>query len=139
MNTAIHPLRRSFALLALSSAFVLPALTFAASPVAATPTLQPLADSATPLPLKATFHKSSKKSDDEGGGYTLRLRNTSDQSVTVTATIIVSVPVHNNPKVREEPAHEIKAGKGWTIKNLAAQDRVTVKADGYAPLELTVP
>ena len=39
----------------------------------------------------------------------------------------------------EVPAHLVKAGDTWTIDGLAASDKVTVMAAGYAPLELTVP
>ncbi|HVU26092.1 MAG TPA: hypothetical protein VHE13_18315 [Opitutus sp.] len=133
-NPAFRSLRYPVALLLLGGAFLLPSFSSAASPAP-----HALADNAAPLPLKATFRKAKKKADEDAAGYTLRLRNTSDKAVSVSATIIVSVPVHNNPKVREESAHEIAAGKSWTIKGLAAQDKVTVKADGFAPLELTVP
>lgn len=99
--------------------------------------MQPLADKAAPLPLKVTFRQSHKGED--AGLFTLRLKNTSEQSVTASASIVVSVPVHNSPKIREEPAQEIKPGKTWSIKQLASGDKITVKADGFEPLEVTVP
>jgi len=135
MKTRTHPFHPRAALLILGSAlFSLAPLAAIHAADAAAP--QPLADKAAALPLHATFHK--VKSGENAGLFTLRLKNTSSHSVTVTATIVVSVPVHNNPKVREEPAHEIKAGKSWSLKQLAAGDKVTVKADGFEPLELTV-
>jgi hypothetical protein len=135
MKTPTRPLHRRAALLVLGAAlFSLAPFAAIAADDASAP--QPLADQAAPLPLQATFHKT--KSGENAGLFTLRLKNTSADTITATASIIVSVPVHNNPKVREEPAHAIKPGKSWSIRKLAAGDKVTVKADGFAPLELTV-
>jgi hypothetical protein len=45
---------------------------------------------------------------------------------------------HNRDKARHVPAHVIEAGKTWTVDGLAALDKVTVAAPGFAPLELEV-
>ena len=137
MNTSTRSVCRRLALLALGGALTLSLAPLAAAASSSSPALQPLADNAAPPPLKATFHKAKSGTDE--GVYTLRLRNTSVRGMMVSATIIASVPVHNESKVREEPAHHISAGAAWAIKHLAAGDKITVKVDGYAPLELTVP
>ena len=99
-------------------------------------TLQTRAD-ATPakaLPLTSTFEKSS-----ETGPYILKLKNTSMDVVKVSAKVSQSVALHANAKDRNISDHSIDPGQVWTISELAATDKVTISADGYAPLELTVP
>ena len=113
----------------LALAFV-PAMPAADSSVA----LQPLADKA--LPLTPTFEKTTGK---EGPPYVLHLKNDSKAAVTVTAKILLSVAFHANDKAKHLPAQAIEAGKTWSIADLAANDKVVLTADGFAPLELTVP
>lgn len=87
------------------------------------------------LPVKAAFEKTTA----ENGPYLLHLTNTSSDELMVSAKVVLSLPSHADHKTREVPAHMVKAGDTWTIDGLAASDKVTVMAAGYAPLELTVP
>ena len=141
MNTTkvspTSPIIRSLALAALGAALILAIAPRAAVAAAVNPTAYTLSDKAPSLPLKATFEKVT--SGENEGLYNLNLQNTSDASVTVTATILVSVPVHNQPKTRTMPAETIEAGKTWTIEGLASMDKVTLTAEGYAPMEVIVP
>ncbi len=96
--------------------------------------LRPLADQAAALPLTATFERSA-----DNGPYVLKLENTSKDAVKVSVTILLSVPSHGDKKTRDVPEHAIEAGQVWQVTGLAASDKVTVTAGGFAPLELTVP
>jgi hypothetical protein len=137
MNASSHsPLRLASvrsALVALSCAF---AFAFAQAPAARadTATLRPMDDKAPSLPLTATF----EKADADTGPYVLNLKNTSDGALKVTAKVLLSVYFHADSKSRNLPEHAIDPGQVWTITGLAANDKVTVSASGYAPLELTV-
>lgn len=88
------------------------------------------------LPLTATF---AKDKDAEGPPFTLTLKNVSDHSVKVKAKILLAVAFHADNKAKNLPEHAIDAGKDWTIPGLAAQDKVILTAEGYAPLEVIVP
>jgi hypothetical protein len=113
------------------------ALSFAQAPsarAAGTAALVPMDDKAPSLPLTATF----AKADADTGPYVLNLKNTSDGALKVTAKILLSVYFHADSKSRNLPDHAIDPGQVWTIPGLAANDRVTISAAGYAPLELTV-
>jgi hypothetical protein len=94
-----------------------------------------LDDKAPALPLSASF----AKADGEAGPYILSLKNTSDSAVKVSAKILLSVYFHADSKAKNIPVHTIDAGQVWTIPGLAANDKVTISGDGFAPLELTVP
>lgn len=119
-----------FALGALGLAlFQAPALRAAGDPA-----LRPLADAAAALPVTATFDKSA-----DSGPYVMNLTNTSKDTLKVTVTILLSMPSHADHKTRAVPEHAIEAGQVWTVTGLAAGDKVTVAADGFAPLETTVP
>jgi hypothetical protein len=99
-------------------------------------TAQPLADQKAPsLPVEATF---SKVKSEEAPPYVLTLKNTSNQAIEVNVTILLSVMSHNREKARHVPTHVIEAGKSWKVEGLAAADKVTVAAKGFAPLELVV-
>jgi len=115
-------------------------LTMAQIPAAragdASSTLRPLDDKATSLPLTADF---SKGTDPNIGPYILSLTNTSKDAIKVSVKIHLSVSFHANTKDRNVPDHVIGPGQVWTIDDLAAGDKVTLTADGFAPLELTVP
>lgn len=100
-----------------------------------TPTLQPLAEKAKTLPVKATFEKVK---NDDGPPFILKLKNESNAPLEVTVTIYLSVLSHNRDKARHVPAQIIEAGKTSTIGDLAALDKVTVASPGFAPLELEV-
>ena len=94
------------------------------------------ADKAPSLPVTATFEKVTT---DGVSGYALNLKNDSADALKVTVTITPSVVFHADAKVKTLPAHAIDAGQVWTIKDLAAGDKLSVAADGFAKLELTVP
>lgn len=98
--------------------------------------LRPLADSAPALPLAPTF---KKVPDSEDGPYVLNLENTSKDTLKVSAKIIPSVTFHANAKERNLPEHAIDPGQVWSIPGLATADKVTLTAEGFAPLEITVP
>lgn len=94
------------------------------------------ADKAQALPLTATFAKDKKA---EGAPYTLTLKNVSAHAVKVKAKILLAVAFHADNKAKNLPEHAIDAGKDWAIPGLAAQDKVVLTAEGFAPLELVVP
>lgn len=87
------------------------------------------------LPLKASFRKDKKA---EAGQYVLTLKNTSAEPITVTAQVLLAVAFHATDKARNLPAETIAPGKSWKISDLAVEDKITVKADGYEPLQLVV-
>lgn len=127
-------LKRIVAVLALGSAFLLP-VAGTAKPTDAVDAHR-MADKAGPLPLKATFEKNAAATTE--GPYVLTLTNTSDKALTVSAKVHQDVTAHNRPKTRELGPQEIAPGKDWKIDDLAALDKVIVKADGFEPLTLTV-
>ncbi len=98
--------------------------------------LNRLDDKAPALPVTATFDKGT---DPDVGPYVLNLKNVSKDSLKVSVAIHLSVAFHANKKDRNLPDHVIEPDQVWTVTDLAAGDKVTVTADGYAPLELTVP
>lgn len=89
------------------------------------------------LPLTASFGAGTP--GENSGPYAVTLTSTSDEALTVTATITFSVQSHNRPQTKVLPPHEIAPGGTWTIDDLAAEDRIVLAADGYAPMELTTP
>jgi hypothetical protein len=127
---------RRTALLAFGCALSLALAHAPALGAADTAALRPLADMAPDLPLTPTF---AKGDPGDNGPYTLSLLNTSKDSLKVTGKVLLSVYVHAESKARSIPEHVIDPGQVWTIADLAAGDKVTITADGYAPLELTVP
>lgn len=92
-------------------------------------------DKSKPLPMTATFEKVAGSED---APYALKLKNDSKESLTVSAKILLAVAYHAENKARMIPEHTVKAGESWSIPGLAADDKVTVTAKGYAPLQLTV-
>lgn len=133
MNTIPHPLLR------LTRSLIANALAVAVLGMALawTPTAVAADANAPALPLVAAFEKGTPKPD--VGPYSLTLRNASTQTVKASATIVLSIVAHSRPKTRDVPEHAIEAGKSWTIADLSSGDKVTIKAAGFAPLELTVP
>ena len=122
MNS-INPLR-SLTLLALACAFTLvsvPALSAADAPA---------------LPLKATFEKTASA---EGAPFVLHLKNDSKGSLKVSGKVLLAVVHHAMDKARALPEQTIAAGGVLTIKDLSADDKVLLTADGFAPLEVRVP
>jgi hypothetical protein len=138
MNTSNRSSTRSVlcssALLALACALVL-ALVPTSALRAEGAALQPLADQAPSLPLSASFEKVAGT---DTAPYVLTLKNDSDKEVKASAKVLLAVAFHAESKARMVPEHVIDAGKTWTIADLSAGDRVTVSAEGFAPLELTV-
>jgi hypothetical protein len=126
---------RKSALLALGCAFCAAFVSVPALKAADAVTLQSLADAAPALPLSHSF---TKVEGGEKGPYVLKLKNESSTDVTVTVKILLAVVFHAETKARNLPAHKIEAGKDWSIADLAAEDKVTVTAEGYAPLEIVV-
>ena len=114
-------------------------LVFAPSPAlraASTTALPTLDDKAPSLPLTSTLDKVAGA---EAGPYVLKLQNVSKDALTVSAKVLLSLPSHADRKARDVPEHVIDPGQAWTIGDLAAGDKVTITAPGFAPLELTVP
>jgi hypothetical protein len=99
--------------------------------------LQALADSKGKLPLSYKIEKGQPTTD--GGPYVVIFSNTSTQPITVTATVLWSVQSHNRAQTSELPPQTIAPGKRWPVNGLAVADKVTVKADGYEPLVVTIP
>ena len=124
------------ALLALGCSFALALLAMPAVHATDSVALQPLADKAPGLPLTATFEK---KAGAEGAPYVLHLKNESKASVKVAGQVLLSVSFHAVDKARKIAAHVVEAGAVWTITDLSANDKVILTADGFSPLELTVP
>jgi hypothetical protein len=106
-----------------------------AARAASSSALTSLDDKAPSLPVTTSF----AKSEGEDGPYVLSVKNTSGSSINVSAKILLSVYFHADSKAKNIPAHAIDAGQTWTIPGLAANDKVTLSADGFAPLELAVP
>jgi hypothetical protein len=125
---------RRAALIALGCAFAVVQIPVLKS--AETASLQPLADKAPSLPLTAKFNKVK---DAENGPYVLKLKNTSKSAVKVNTKILLTVFFHADAKARTLPEHAIEPGKVFSIPDLSANDKVIITAEGFAPLELTVP
>lgn len=123
-------------LMALACAFNFAVVQAPAAKAAQAAALQPLDDKAPALPLAVSF---KKVPDAEDGPYVLSLENTSKDALKVSAKVYPSVTYHANTKVRNLPEHVIDPGQAWSIPGLAPTDKVTVTADGFAPLEITVP
>jgi hypothetical protein len=128
-SSALAGLRRS-ALLA--TAF---ALAFALAPALSLRAQGESSQPAPSLPLSASFAKSSGAED---APYVLTLKNESATAVTASAKVLLAVAFHAESKARDIGEHTIGPGETWTISDLAKGDRVTVSANGFAPLQLTV-
>ena len=140
MNSDTSRIRSAFPRTSLIALGCVLSLTAAQIPAArgsdASSALRPLDDKAPSLPITADF---SKGTDPNVGPYILSLTNTSKDAIKVSVKIHLSVSFHANTKDRNVPDHVIDPGQVWTLDDLAAADKVTVTADGFAPLELTVP
>jgi hypothetical protein len=124
------------ALIVLGCSLILAVAQVQAVKAADTAVLQPLEDKAPALPLTYAFEKVT---EGENGPYILKLKNASNDAIKVSAQVLSSVTFHANSRIRNFPDHVIDPGQVWTITELAASDKVTVSAKGFAPLELTVP
>lgn len=101
------------------------------------PSAQSLADKKSPaLPLTHSIARGTP--GEYGGPFVLKLKNTSSAALKVAATIQQSVVAHNRPKTIDLPARSIEAGGTWEISDLAAEDKVSVTAEGYEKLDVTI-
>ena len=123
--TISHTVRMSLRLMALALGLAL----------LAAPALR-AADAAPALPVTTSFEKVAGT---EGAPYVLTVKNTSQDTLTVTAKVLLSVTFHAENKARNLPAQGIEAGKEWKISDLSADDKVILSAPGFATLEVTVP
>ena len=95
----------------------------------------PLDDHLQPVPMTSSIDKA----DGENGPYVLSLKNTSGDSIRASGTIQLSVASHGDKKTRDIAEHVVGRAEVWTIPGLAAGDKVTIMAQGFAPLEISVP
>ena len=123
--TISHTVRMSLRLMALALGLAL----------LAAPALR-AADAAPALPVTTSFEKVAGT---EGAPYVLMVKNTSQDTLTVTAKVLLGVTFHAENKARNLPAQGIEAGKEWKISDLSADDKVILSAPGFATLEVTVP
>lgn len=98
--------------------------------------LTKLDDKAPALPLAVTF---DKVTNPEGGPYVAKLKNTSSDAITVSATVYPSVGIHSDTKEKKLADQTIAAGDTWSIPGLAATDKIKVSAKGFADLDIVVP
>jgi hypothetical protein len=124
------------ALIALGCAFSLAIVPTPALKAADAAAVQTLTDKAPCLPLTAAFEKIAGA---ENGPYVLKLTNVSKDPLKISTKVLLSVAFHGSTKTRDVPDHVIDPGQVWTIPDLAATDKVTITAEGFAPLELVVP
>lgn len=134
-SNSVRPLHRSRSLLALACAVGLTLVSVPATIAAEAPAKQPLADKAPALPLSATFEKVAST---EGTPFVLHLKNNSKDTLKLSGKVLLSVVHHAMDKARGLPEHTLAGGEVWMIKDLSAQDKVLISADGYAPLEIVV-
>jgi len=97
--------------------------------------LQPRYDNLPALPLSGTF----EKEDGDNGPYGLVLKNTSGNPIRASGRVFLNVASSANRKTRDIPEHVVERAETWTIYALSSGDRVTIEADGFTPLALTVP
>ena len=98
--------------------------------------MPPMAGKAPSLPLTATFEKGTAR---EMGPYVLKFKNDSKDALKVSAKILLSVAFHMGSKNWDLPEHVIDPGQVWAIPDLSAGDKISITAQGFAPLELVVP
>jgi hypothetical protein len=128
-------LRNKAVLVAFACAFGVALASVSPLQAANPPAMQSLADKAQKLPVSATFEKVK---NNEGPPFVMKLKNESEAPLEVSVTILLSVLSHNRDKARHVPPQVIQPGKTWTVDGLAALDKVTVAAKGFAPLQLEV-
>jgi hypothetical protein len=123
-----------FRKLALFLGCTLSLASFAVSAKADSLAAQPRADKPAALPVATTF----TKTEGDKGPYVLTVTNTSAAALKGSIVVVESVKFHAKAGQRKLDFN-LAAGKSTTVETLAAQDKVTVSAEGFAPLELTVP
>jgi hypothetical protein len=131
----IRPALSRVAAIALGCALGLALVQPPAMKAADSAALRPLDDKLPALPLTAAFDKA----DGDNGPYVLSLKNTSADSIKASGSVLLSVASHADKKTKDIPEHVVGRAEVWTIPGLATGDKVTIVADGFAPLELTVP
>jgi hypothetical protein len=97
--------------------------------------LRPLDDSLPALPLSGDF----EKADGDNGPYALTLKNTSGNPVKASGVVRMNVGADASIKTRQIAGHVIERAETWTIYGLSTGDKISIEADGFAPLVLTVP
>lgn len=95
--------------------------------------LQRLDDSLPAIPLAASF----EKADGDNGPYELILKNTSADPIKAAGS--VRAGTSGDRVTRDIAEHLISRAETWTITGLSEGDRVTISADGFAPLSVKVP
>jgi hypothetical protein len=135
-TNALRFATRPRALLALACACSLALVSVPALSAADSAVLQPLADKAPALPLTATFEKGTNT---EGAPFVLKLKNDSKASLKVNGKVLLAVVHHAMDKARALPEQTVEAGQVMTVKDLSADDKVLLSAEGFAPLEIKVP
>lgn len=88
------------------------------------------------LPLKVTFEKVTGVVD--APPFVAKLTNTSKDSLKVGIKIRLSVAAHPMAKSKDIAEQAIAAGQTFSIPELAAEDKLTITAAGFAPLDVTV-
>ncbi|HET7537939.1 MAG TPA: hypothetical protein VFJ90_15875 [Candidatus Didemnitutus sp.] len=121
-------LRKALLTLSLAVGFVAVPLSAAANDVS----LQARADKAAALPVMTAFTKAAEK-----GPYHLTITNTSKAALKLSVTVAQSVQSHASAKTHTTTL-TIEAGKAGTVEELAAHDKVTLSAEGFEKLEVTV-
>lgn len=97
--------------------------------------LRPLDDSLPALPFTASFGKA----DGDNGPFEVTLRNTSGNSIRASGSVSLNVGSNADRKIRDIPEHVVERAETWSIYGLSTGDRLTIEADGFSPLALTVP
>ena len=87
------------------------------------------------LPVTASVEKGAAT---ESGPYSVKLKNTSHESLAVNVKVLLAVASHAENKAKMLPEQSIKAGESFTVPGLAMGDKVVVSAKGHAPLTVVV-
>jgi hypothetical protein len=101
----------------------------------AAPALVALDDKLPDLPFTSDF----SKGDGDNGPNVLTLKNTGNADIRASGTVALAVASHGDRKTKDIPEKVVGRDESWTITSLASGDKVTITADGYAPLVLMVP
>jgi uncharacterized membrane protein YhiD involved in acid resistance len=86
--------------------------------------LQPLANKARQMPIRAKFQKSF------GSGYMLQIFNISRTSLRVEVVVTA---------LNKSLAQVIDGGRFWFVRGFASGEQIEIKSDGYDSVKLTVP
>jgi hypothetical protein len=97
--------------------------------------LRRLDNSLPALPLSTNF----EKEDGDNGPFGLTLKNTSGDPIKASGVVTLNLGTDAISKTRQIPEHTIERAETWTVYGLSTGDKVTIVADGFAPLAVTVP